>query len=349
MYSPPPAAGKQELGGSGDMIIKEENHLLPCDLISLSGTLRVCNMEMVLLNANGPRAIIDTATQGEALFCSAESAFPFRARLTLPTNWCLLGYIHHTDESSWCHGIPLTTGTAFTVLPDGNSEFMFAANTRLTLVMLPLEELQRKSAALDLHHADAHPRPHPLFRLSGTLTSHRLKTFYENVRQRLIQNPQADENGLPATEPIDTDALLDTHLGANRSVTADDLPNCSRGRRKHYLIVQRTEQFMRTNLRNDIYVNEMRNAAGVSERALRYAFEDLMGISPNRYLAMLRLCTACRSLASSDVSRRSVKSVALSCGLWDLSRFADSYRRVFGELPHDTLMRSPLGSSFPMS
>lgn len=99
---------------------------------------------------------------------------------------------------------------------------------------------------------------------------------------------------------------------------------------------------MLRHLRSDIYVREMCMAAGVSERALRYAFEDLLGISPNRYLSMLRLCTACRSLASSDASRRSVKSVALSCGLWDLSRFADSYRRVFGELPRNTLMRSPV-------
>jgi AraC family ethanolamine operon transcriptional activator len=91
----------------------------------------------------------------------------------------------------------------------------------------------------------------------------------------------------------------------------------------------------------------MCNAAEVSERALRYAFEDMLGISPNRYLSMLRLCTACRSLAASDVSRRSVKSVALSCGLWDLSRFADSYRRVFGELPHDTLMRTPVTEPLP--
>jgi AraC family ethanolamine operon transcriptional activator len=98
---------------------------------------------------------------------------------------------------------------------------------------------------------------------------------------------------------------------------------------------------MRRNLRRDIYITELCNAAGVSERALRYAFDDLLGVSPNRYLSMLRLCTACKNLTLSDASRRSVKSVALSCGLWDLSRFADHYRRVFGERPRDTLMRAP--------
>jgi AraC family ethanolamine operon transcriptional activator len=116
---------------------------------------------------------------------------------------------------------------------------------------------------------------------------------------------------------------------------------CSRGRRTHYLILQRAENFMRANLRRDIYLNEMCDAAGVSERALRYVFDDLLGTSPNRYLSMLRLCTACRCLSMADASRRSVKSVALSCGLWDLSRFADNYRRIFGELPRDTLLRTP--------
>jgi AraC family ethanolamine operon transcriptional activator len=65
-------------------------------------------------------------------------------------------------------------------------------------------------------------------------------------------------------------------------------------------------------------MNEICDAAGVSERGLRYAFEDLFGTSPNRYLSMLRLCAACRSLSMADSSRRSVKAIALSCGLWDL-------------------------------
>jgi AraC family ethanolamine operon transcriptional activator len=30
----------------------------------------------------------------------------------------------------------------------------------------------------------------------------------------------------------------------------------------------------------------------------------------------------------------------MSCGLWDLSRFAANYRRAFGEHPSMTLMRT---------
>jgi AraC family ethanolamine operon transcriptional activator len=320
----------------------DETRLLPRDFVSLNGVLRVCRMETVLLNASDPHATIDNLTQGDALFCSAETSFPFRGRFVLPTSWCLLGYIHLAQEGSWCHGIPFSTDTAFTVLPEGSCEFVFNAGTRITFVLLPLEKLEKRHAELAPLRAGSSTRLRSLVRLSDTPVAQRLHWLYQKVRQRLIRIPSADE---AAADPIDIETLLDAHLGTILAATEDDLPNWSRGRRKHYLILQRTEQFMRDNLRNDIYVTELCNAAGVSERALRYAFEDLLGISPNRYLSMLRLCTACRSLTLSDISRSSVKSVALSCGLWDLSRFADSYRRVFGELPHDTLMRSPPGDA----
>lgn len=330
------------------MLTTDESVLLPCNLGSLSGTLNICNMEMVLLNAIGQRTVIDTLVQGDTLFCSAKCTFSFRACLTVPANWCLLGYIHHTDEYSWCHGTSLTTDTAFTVLTENNSEFMFSAGSIITLMLLPFEALKRKLSEIDPRQTGMLPRLHTLFHLSETSAAQRLKVMYGNVRERLIDRSVPHEGDSSTTKNLDIGALLESHLAANLVVTARDLPNCSRGRRKHYLILQRAERFMRANLRSDIYINEMCNAAEVSERALRYAFEDLLGISPNRYLSMLRLCTACRSLASSDISRQSVKSVALSCGLWDLSRFADSYRRVFGELPHDTLMRAQLLDSSPL-
>lgn len=324
------------------MATKDDGITLPCDLVSLSGMLKACSLEMVPLEAINPQAIIDTLAQDQAFFLSAECAFSFRAHLTVPANWCLLGYIHYTDNYSWCHGVSLTTNMAFTVLPDGNSELLLSTGTCLTLILLPLEWLQRMAADIYPRYTGELSCLHTLFRLSDAFAAQQLKTVYKNIRKYLTGSESLEKSDKPIADKLDLGVLLRSHLAANMAVTAEDLPGCSRGRRKHYLIVQRVEQFMRTNLRNDIYINEMCDAAEVSERALRYAFEDLLGISPTRYLSLLRLCTACRSLASSDVSRRSVKSVALSCGLWDLSRFADSYRRVFGELPHDTLMRSPV-------
>lgn len=321
------------------MTVETDGGLRSCDLISLSGMLRVCEMEMILLDAHGPRAAVDSYVMNEAIFCSGETDFPFRGRFVLPADWCLLGYIHYTPEGSWCHGTALSSGMAFTVLPEGISEFMLCAGIQISVMLVPLQRMQHKYAELEPHQGELPARLLSLFKLSNEPVAQELRLYFERVRQHLILGQALA--GTPALTELDADGLLQSHLLAGLSARSEDRPQCSRGRRTHYLIVQHVEQFMRANMRHDIYITEMCNAAGVSERALRYAFDDLLGISPNRYLSMLRLCSACRSLAMSDASRRSVKSVALSCGLWDLSRFADHYRRVFGELPRDTLMRAP--------
>jgi len=326
-------------GDLRNMAVETESSLRSYDLISLSGMLRVCDMEMVLLGSHGPQAAIDSYTSSEAIFCSGETNFPFRGRFVLPTDWCLLGYIHHTPDGSWCHGTSLSSDMAFTVMPEGISEFMLCAGSRITVMLAPLEKLQQKLSELSPHQPDMPSRLLSLFTLYNQRPAQLLRAHFERIRRHLIHEDATEHTS--TLQDSDVDALLESHLSAGLSALPEDRPQCSRGRRTHYLIVQRTEQFMRANMRHDIYINEMCNAAGVSERALRYAFEDLLGLSPNRYLSMLRLCTACRSLSLSDASRRSVKSVALSCGLWDLSRFADHYRRVFGELPRDTLMRAP--------
>jgi AraC family ethanolamine operon transcriptional activator len=306
--------------------------------LSLSGVLKVSDLEMVLLGANSPRAVWDTRACNEVMFLSAEPDFAFRGRFALPPEWCLIGFVHHAPEGSWCHGAPLSADTVFTVLPEGISEFMFSVGTQVSLVLMPLSWLRRARAMHAVDAADSAGQEVSSFTLMRGLIADRLRERYEHIRQALMFSSSR------AVETLNEDAaqaLLTDHLHAAYSASHEDRAQCSRGRRTHYLILQRTEHFMRANLRRDIYINEMCNAAGVSERALRYAFEDMLGISPNRYLSLLRLCTACRSLSLADASRRSVKSVALSCGLWDLSRFADNYRRVFGELPRDTLMRAP--------
>ena len=318
------------------MEIENDVGLQSPDLVTLCGILKVCELELVLLGKQGPRAHADSIASERAIYFTGEVNFAFRGRFALPQGWCLFGFLHHTSEDSWCHGTSLGSGMAFTVFPEGISEFVLGSGSRITGVLVPQQRVVDKYLELSPHQPDVPVRAMSLFTLSDDERARALRAKIDAVRDRVLQAPN---EGAP--HDIDLDGLLESHLIAALSARAEDRPACSRGRRTHYLAVQRAEEFMRRNLRRDIYITELCNAAGVSERALRYAFDDLLGVSPNRYLSMLRLCTACKNLTLSDASRRSVKSVALSCGLWDLSRFADHYRRVFGERPRDTLMRAP--------
>lgn len=326
-----------------DGVVEEmgETALRPFDLATLGGILRVCELELVLLDGNGPRASIQSQVHDESLFCSATCGFQFRGRFMLPQDWCLLGYIQQTDPTqSWCHGVPLSSGMALTILPDGISEFAFSAGTRLSLLLTPLRRIERKLTELSLRNNLPSGQALSLFSVEADDGPSQLAQRYAQLPGWL--GPAG--GGLPADA---VDLVLHAHVQALLGAGNGERAAGTRARRAHYLIAQRAENFMRQNLRRYIYMHEICDAAGVSERALRYAFEDLFGTSPNRYLSMLRLCAACRGLSMADSTRKSVKAVALSCGLWDLSRFADNYRRVFGELPRDTLMRAPASLGSP--
>ncbi len=47
-----------------------------------------------------------------------------------------------------------------------------------------------------------------------------------------------------------------------------------------------------------------------------------------------------RKLQNPNHERQSVTEIVAGCGIYELGRFAGEYRRLFGELPSETLARS---------
>ncbi|MCL7713517.1 AraC family transcriptional regulator [Stenotrophomonas mori] len=305
-----------------------EQPLRSFDLSTLGGILRVCHVELVLLDGQPPMAAVTSFVHDQALLCTFELGARTRGRFMLPVDWCLLGWMESVDPAtSWCHGVPLAPGGIVSVMPEGITEFALGAHSRVTFVLVPLRRFQQRVASRQLGGMDTGEFEVPLVS-GGDLAA--LQAHYQGLQRRI-------HSGEVGADEIDR--LLDVHAGELFGNGTAERRVSNRNRRARYLILRRAEDMMRANIRRHIYMQELCDAAGVSERALRYAFEELVGISPVRYLSMLRLCEACRTLSTADAGRKSVKSVALSCGLWDLSRFADNYRRVFGELPSETLMR----------
>lgn len=73
---------------------------------------------------------------------------------------------------------------------------------------------------------------------------------------------------------------------------------------------------------------------GASRRKLNYCFQDVLGISPLKYLRALRLNGVRRELRGGAAS---VQDAAARWGFWQMGEFAAAYRRQFGELPSQTL------------
>lgn len=83
-------------------------------------------------------------------------------------------------------------------------------------------------------------------------------------------------------------------------------------------------------------LGDMAALAGVSARRLQQGFAEQMRMSPMSYLRVVRLERVHRDLAA---GAESVGEVAYRWGFAHLGRFAESYRRRFGEHPSDTLRR----------
>lgn len=76
---------------------------------------------------------------------------------------------------------------------------------------------------------------------------------------------------------------------------------------------------------------------GVSERTLRYAFREYVGLSPVAYLRACRLNRVRAVLAASDPQETKITQVAMRFGFLHLGRFAGDYKQMFGEMPSETL------------
>ena len=87
-------------------------------------------------------------------------------------------------------------------------------------------------------------------------------------------------------------------------------------------------------------IAELAQALGVGRRTLELAFRDYLGLSPARYVAVLRLNAMRRELLGATEDTLHVADLAQRHGIAHLGRFAGEYRRMFGELPSQTLRRA---------
>jgi transcriptional regulator GlxA family with amidase domain len=110
-------------------------------------------------------------------------------------------------------------------------------------------------------------------------------------------------------------------------------------------LVARVMTFLRDNLGEPMTVAKLSRMVGVSERTLRAAFHDVLGLSPKQYDITERLRAARAALSAADPQTTTVTDIAMTYGFFELGRFAGRYRDVFGEVPSRTLRQA--GASCP--
>jgi len=146
------------------------------------------------------------------------------------------------------------------------------------------------------------------------------------ARQPALFNDRKDERAAAQVEMVET--LLAT-LGATRGFepTRADHTHLSQT-----LVVKTVEDYALSRVDERVCVTDLCRAAAVSERALQYAFKEVMGLTPVAYLIRLRLHRVRQALLAATHGSTTVSAVALDWGFWHFGEFSRAYKDCFGEL-----------------
>lgn len=305
--------------------------------IELIGRLfEACKLQAIALQEGGLGGDFGSCRHADSSFCCAEVNVALHARFLPPPGHLVACYLHRAPPGSWCAGMPLQDDTLLIALPDSACELALGARAHFSMMLAPLHSGVRRAiealpgsfgvAGRQFAVLSPHAHAGTPWRVLYDMLSHSLIDANDSELARLMQDIAADLL-------MDEDSLcvlLADAAAMPRHACAQDL---------HYPALRKAVQWMRESLGRDLYMEEVAAAAQVSDRTLRLAFDDLLGVSPTHYLGLLRLHEAARRLSGSQGRRLSVKTVAMDCGMWNLSRFAASYYRVFGERPSDTRLR----------
>ena len=120
---------------------------------------------------------------------------------------------------------------------------------------------------------------------------------------------------------------------AGATAPMDDTTRCDARTR----LVARAVTLLRDSINEPVTMAELSRKAGVSERTLRAAFHDVLGLSPKQYALAQRLRAAHDALCVADPGTTTVTDIATTYGFFELGRFAGRYRHAFGEVPSRTL------------
>jgi AraC family transcriptional regulator, ethanolamine operon transcriptional activator len=156
----------------------------------------------------------------------------------------------------------------------------------------------------------------------------------ERIRQFLLVSSQRTLQGEQDARQLEQACIAAAVDAAFPVVGADaiELPSSARA-----LLVRRADEILRARIGIPTGEIDLCAALGVSGRTLRLAFREQFGLGPMAYFQTLRLNAVRAVLKAGDPASLSVAAIAREFGFTHLGKFAGYYRRLFGELPSQTL------------
>lgn len=281
----------------------------------------------VQLQRGALRFKLHELTWGNAGLQSERWTCGIRMQVSRPSSYVTFALI--TQARARFTGAPIGPGSVLRIVgpwecvSEGTFEYMAFAVTRSTF----------EAAALLARDPGQHEMPseNHVGRRDDALA----------LAMRLLQDLHALQDRVthPAALAAEEDELLRLALLLDRppELIPVERLSSSPGRRG---AIRRVDAYLEANSDSIPSIPTLCQVAEVSERTLEYAFREHLGVTPVRYLKLRRLMLARRRLLNPIHEESSVTDILGGCGVYELGRFAGEYRKLFGELPSETLARS---------
>ncbi|MDH7799874.1 MULTISPECIES: helix-turn-helix domain-containing protein [unclassified Beijerinckia] len=260
-----------------------------------------------------------------------------RVRGYLNQNAITLGMLLGAQADVWQWGKETRIGDVVTFQDGGEEDGCFLGPSAYMTITLSTDRLLRS-----VDHDKDFDRP-SLWSTAGIhRTSDAVRALVRRRIEtcRLVLDHYGAELSSSAGSLLEAD-LLNSYLTSMGEMAPYD-EVCIEDRAME--IVRAAEDYLVSMDPSPVDIYQLCHALQISRRTLHRAFKSIMGMGPITYLRLHRLALVRCRLIDQHSSATTVTHIALDHGFWELGRFSQVYRRLFGELPSETLERVPNGN-----
>ena len=221
--------------------------------------------------------------------------------------------------------------------PEAEAKFVVDAGWESITILLPPRSIRDHLAARQREGEFRLPAGIEMLEASPAAVC-RLFDWGRQLTDTAAEQPalfNARQDGLRAVQVN----LIENLLAAIGTANVFKPGRSDRARQKRSLVVKTAEEYALSQKGANLYVTDLCRVTGVSERALEYAFKEVIGLTPVAFLIRLRLHQVRHSLLAAPPGSTTIAIEALRWGFWHFGEFARAYNDCFGELPSDTLLR----------
>jgi AraC family ethanolamine operon transcriptional activator len=239
------------------------------------------------------------------------------------------------------NGLPIAPGMLLAAAPATEGRFVVDAGFEDVALLVHPQDIKDHLVARGREGDFRMPRGVELLQVDAE----KVRALYDSGR-RLVdvaaREPCRFDEGRKERAAVQVE-LLETLLATLDTAGSFEPTYSERTRQAHSLVVRAAEDHALARIDDPVQITDLCRAAGVSERALQYAFKAVMGLSPRDYLVRLRLHRVRQALLAASQRTSTVSVEALKWGFWHFGEFSRAYKDCFGELPSETLRRPPAG------